>query len=245
MKLISHLKNGTILHLERSGSLTISVAENTHYRWLSFGDVIQSIMHKRKLASLTLPHQILLCLPLLWMHSPKVIEFGLGGGNFTRFMSARYGVNTVTSIEYDERVISLFHQYFNPLLAITDIKAEEANHYIGSNSLAQFDWIIIDIYPSKGVLEKILKKMYKMPSSLKALSINLPNYSDNEIEQLLKRLSPFKDKFEVRYFNVPKYSNIIIHITTKENLINAPFNPNFPPFQNTRWLSYWQQGNIL
>ena len=70
MQLAKHIDNSKLLYLSQSygnkSADAISINENNYFRWIAFGDVIQSVMHKRKPWLLTLPHQTMMLLPLLF-----------------------------------------------------------------------------------------------------------------------------------------------------------------------------------
>ena len=85
MKLVKHIQQGQLIYFTQNND-SISVSENQHYRWLTFDNVVQSMMLKRQPWQLTFPHQISLLSPLLFFKPQEVVEFGLGGGNLARFL---------------------------------------------------------------------------------------------------------------------------------------------------------------
>lgn len=87
MPLSRHIEQGRLLYFTRNPD-AISVCENKHFRWLAFDSVIQSVMNIRLPNQLTLPHHYGLLLPLRYYNPTNVIEFGLGGGNISRFINA-------------------------------------------------------------------------------------------------------------------------------------------------------------
>lgn len=242
MKLITQLKSSKILCLDKVEQLTVTVAENAHYRWLSFGDVIQSVMLKRNAHLLTLPHQVALCLPLLWFQPKTIVELGLGGGNFRRFIQSLSSKTQVISIEPEKKVIELFLEYFNPENNAHNIINQPAEKYLKDPSRQPHEWLINDVYPNKKVLNKVLENGALIKNNLNVISINLPNFSEDEIEQVLQRLIPLKNTFDIRYFEIPQYSNMIIHLVAKDILARREFNPDLRDYQQKRWLSFWQEG---
>lgn len=242
MKLITQLKSSKILCLDKVEQFTVTVAENAHYRWLSFGDVIQSVMLKRNANLLTLPHQVALCLPLLWFQPKTIAELGLGGGNFRRFIRSVAPKTQVISIEPEQKIIELFLEYFNPENNTHSIINQPAEKYLTEPSGQSHEWLINDVYPNKKVLDIVLENAVIMKNNLNVISINLPNFSVVEIEQVLQRLIPLKNTFDIRYFEIPQYSNMIIHLVAKDILARRVFNPDLRDYQQKRWLSLWQEG---
>ena len=113
MQLNRHINQGSLLYLDQLNE-RLAISENNHFRWLAFDNVIQSIMHRRLPANLTLPHHTALMLPLLFFKPQNMLEFGLGGGNIARFIKQLNPTVKFTSIERSASVINAFKQFFNP-----------------------------------------------------------------------------------------------------------------------------------
>ena len=86
----------------------------------------------------------------------KVLTYGLGIGYFTYLASLKDDVESVTAVELDENVITLFNKYILPQLKTRDkIRIINADALVFSQSGkdADFDFVFADIWhdPSDGV----------------------------------------------------------------------------------------------
>ena len=244
MKLSTQTQQGQLLYFNPS-SESLLVSENAYFRWLNFADVTQSIMHKRCPWQLTLPHQTALLLPLLHFQLRSVTELGLGGGNLARFILNLKPDTDFTSIEYNQAIIECFRQYFNPDnidLKLVNVSAEDWL----STDKNPIPWLIYDIYqgvdPDKvSTLIKVLKMSNGIAENL-CISINVPQSTRCELELLFKNLSIFSPHYQMVYFNVPRYQNIIIHLISADIDIHDPKLTNInnlPEHLFRRWCRYW------
>jgi len=218
MQLSKHIQQGKLLYLNQNED-NISIYENTHYRWLAFEDVIQSVMLKRRPTKLTLPHQAFIMLPLLFFRPEKVYELGLGGGNLGRFITTLNTNISFVSIEYSAQVIECFKEFFNPEKAIFEILHQDAKLWLKQNSNLALDWLICDIYQQqtqefKDTLSQ-LSLLIEPLSSETCLTLNLPDSSDQEVNLCLTILKQLQTSHKIIYFHVPNYLNIIIHLLPK------------------------------
>jgi len=253
MKLAEHLSQGHILYLNHNEEL-LSVSENNHYRWLAFDNVVQSVMLKCKPWQLTLPHQIAMMLPLLFIQPQQVIEFGLGGGNLARFLRHYLPTLNLDTIEYSSAVIGCFEKYFNPQKQGFNLHNNAALDWLHHNKKKQADWLICDIYQKNQSIEDSLnltKNILKNINEKAVLSLNLPSPSHQEIHYFLEHLRQLSSDKTVVYFHLPKYLNIIIHIyptsflLTKESAISKNMNfshPFLPHYIVNRWMGFWHHG---
>ena len=82
MPLSTQLQHGQLLYFAK-GENDLSVYENKYFRWMAFGDVVQSVIRKQKPHQLTLPHQWAMTMPLLTlttyfpMHKVKITSVPL------------------------------------------------------------------------------------------------------------------------------------------------------------------------
>jgi len=266
MQLAKHISQGQLLYRYSDNAINIncenlSVSENSYYRWLAFEDVVQSVMHKRLPHRLTLPHQTAMLLPLLFFKPESIVELGLGGGNFARFLTSLHTDIAFTSIEYHQSVIENFHQYFNPEKIDINIIHQDAAQWLGVTQTTHHsnveqgcqldppDWLICDLYhhqlsdPAKinAILEKLMEKI----SSNSCLSINLPDVSDVEVELCLTLLHQLNQHHCIGYFHIPNYLNIVIQVYPQHWRIEKALKKNkhsyLPKRLHLQWRKYWRE----
>jgi spermidine synthase len=248
MKLSKHIQQGQLTYFTHSDELT-SVSENKHYRWLSFDDVVQSMMLKRRPWQLTFPHQISLMSPLLFFQPKQIVEFGLGGGNLARFLLHHLPDLTLHTVEYSQEVIDCFTRFFNPQSVKVNLHHYSALDWLHHHKRIKPDWFICDIYQSSQSIDDSLvltKNILKKVGKQAVLSMNLPSPSDEEINYFLselKRLAPDK---HLIYFHIPHYLNVIIHLLPPDMVSNTDkklVTPSvLPPRTVKRWREYWRHG---
>ena len=246
MKLAAHLQQSKLLYLKQ-GVENLSVAENTHYRWLLFDDVVQSIMLKRKPYKLTIPHQYFLMLPLLFSYPKNIIELGLGGGNLVRFLNHISPTSKIISIEHNQQVIDCFTAFFNPQKIQQPIFNTSFELWLAKKNKHQpCDWLIYDIYQTGEEPQNFLKQITRILKKVNCnswLSINLPDLGEHDLNIALLHLSSLKNTREMRYFHVPNYKNIIIHLTPEEVALTTK-NSLLPPYVISRWFTLWLHGMV-
>lgn len=249
MQLEKHLAQGKLLYLSSSHD-AITVSENEHYRWLAFGQVVQSIMHKRKPWLLTLPHQTALLLPLLFFRPNSVVELGLGGGNLDRFLHHVSKQITLTSIEMNSNVIHCFEQFFNPEDTTISIIQNDGAIWLSSEQPDDFDWLICDVYKDEQeVFSHTITQLEKLTHHIDGhtcLSINLPDVTDDDINLALTVLQQLLPNHQLIYFHIPNYLNIIIHACPQSWRINSIVKHNkasyLPKRLYKRWRKFWLHG---
>jgi spermidine synthase len=246
MKLAAHLQQSKLLYLKQ-GCENLSVAENDHYRWLLFDDVVQSIMLKRVPFKLTIPHQYFLMLPLLFSSPQKIIELGLGGGNLVRFLNHILPEAEILSIEYNQQVINCFETFFNPQNIQQPISNTSFELWLAKKKKHQFcDWLIYDIYQTDGDPQYFLKQIARILTKIEDnawLSINLPDLDEHELNIALLHLSSIKKNRIMRYFHVPHYKNIIIHLVPVKGVLTTD-KSLLPYYSISRWSALWLHGMI-
>jgi len=270
MQLAKHIAQGRLLHRQNDNTTDVnsgdlSVSENNYYRWLAFEDVVQSVMHKRLPHRLTLPHQTVMLLPLLFFRPKSIIEFGLGGGNFARFLKLLHSNIDFSSIEHHQSVIQNFHQYFNPQQidiniihqdAVQWLAASQPNNYSHTKQdidqrsvLGELDWLICDIYHQQfsepKTMNTLLENLMDNISSNSCLSINLPDVSDVEVELCLTLLHQLSQHHCIGYFHIPNYLNIVIQVYPQHWNIEKALKNNkqsyLPKRLHLQWRKYWRE----
>jgi len=241
MQLTKHIAQGKLLYLSQ-GEESLSVSENSHFRWLAFNNdkdeqVIQSVMHKRKPWQLTLPHQTALLLPLLFFKPQHIVELGLGGGNLDRFLAHTCPGISIKSIEYSSIVIENFTRYFNPEKVAIEVIHRDSNDWLAQTEKTLPDWLICDVYQHK---EQDF-------DSNGCLSINLPDATDSEVNLCLTVLQQLSSEHNIIYFHIPNYLNIVIHLIPKHwqtfKLLKRNKNCYLPQRLFLRWRKFWLHGN--
>ncbi len=214
MKLTAHLQQSHLHYLIRDKE-NIVIRENNDYLFLCFDDITQSVMLKRKPQKLTLTHQYFIMLPMLFITPKRVIEFGLGGGNLSRFVLERVPSCQWLSIESNQQVIQCFTQYFNPSNLHFPIYQQDAQQWLTPQDSIDADWLIFDIYQNKvndadslALIREVLSKL----SSDAWLTINLVNLAEDKLNKVLSYLAKLKRGREMSYFFIPRYTNIIVHL---------------------------------
>tara|TARA_B110000238_G_scaffold197940_1_gene241552 strand:- start:127 stop:915 length:789 start_codon:yes stop_codon:yes gene_type:complete len=257
MQLAKHIDNSRLLYSSQSydnkSADAISISENNCFRWIAFGEVVQSVMHKRKPWLLTLPHQTMMLLPLLFFKPQNIIELGLGGGNLARFLSQLSDEINFTSVECDSLVIECFKQYFNPqnaLITIIDNRAEAwlVDKALSGDTTESLDWLICDIYQQQLIDFKetinLLDIFMSTISDNTCLSLNLPDANDQEVNLCLTVLQQLQSNHRIVYFQVPNYLNIVIHVIPVHWPINFPNRNNKHAYLSKRIykraLTFWQ-----
>lgn len=242
MKLAQHLQQGKLLHHD-NGEENISVEENEHYRWLSFDQITQSVVSKRKPYKLTLPHQYAMMLPLRFTEPKRIIEFGLGAGNLSNFILHYLPESTMISVEKSALVIKFYQKYFKGKVSPT-IKNTNAEQWLTLEQ-GNIDWYIIDVY-EKGNNQLYLATTLKLMARLTPkswLTINLANLSTSEIESTLSQLKNAVKKHQLAYFKIPHYQNIIVQIFP--NIIKQKSTYSLPTYYEKRADKLWLHRCIL
>src|SRR6476620_6579091 len=93
-----------LLHLSINPERRLSILENAEHRWLEMDGVVQSAMSLSQPDSLCLPHQqhIAARLP---SQASRILELGLGGGDLTRHLGARWPEAHHDCVDLDAEVL--------------------------------------------------------------------------------------------------------------------------------------------
>ena len=238
--LLQHLRSEQLVYCWRDQHTSLAVEQNRDYLWLTINNVIQSIMLRRQPKKLTLPHQTVILLPLVYFNPEHVIELGLGGGNIARFYHQLNGRGKFTSVESNPIVIDVFQRYFNPeQLEFSIVQRLDSLKFDRTNATSC--WIINDIYCEQHNTQRQLFK--QISSRVAALerqdlfSINLSNYQPKDIKywhQLLKQ----RQHASLYYFKIPGYQNVVIHSLPSDS---RNHHPNILPVRlYKRWQQFWR-----
>jgi len=232
-----------LLYFSRDAD-AMAIYENQHYRWLAFNQVIQTLMLKRDAWRLTLPHQRYMMLPLLYFKPQTLLEFGLGGGSFQRFIHHLTPAINLCSVEYNDSVIQCFERFFWGNVETAGVLSADARQYLQHHSVKCFDWLIYDIYQQAddetNSFQTLLQDwtLLLTKSSANAwLTMNIPNATKPELQQLLVAFEQINQQKQLSYFYVPRYRNVIIHVHPP---ITERVKSYLPIYQQRRWQKLWQ-----
>ncbi|MDF2177828.1 hypothetical protein P2G88_06155 [Aliiglaciecola sp. CAU 1673] len=106
---------------------------------------MQSVMDLHHPSRLVLPHLHALALGLyLRPQTQQVLECGLGGGAFGRFLLQHFQQAKWNSIEYDQTIIHCFTEYFNPSALPVIHRHADARDAIGE--FQSQDLLLLDLF---------------------------------------------------------------------------------------------------
>ncbi|QOL26010.1 hypothetical protein LP316_01465 [Thalassotalea sp. LPB0316] len=248
MRLLNHITRGKVIRLVNQPKQRLAVIEDPHHLWLTFDNIIQSVMLKRQPHRLLMPHQQALLVPLLF-HTPKsVIELGLGGGNFTRAIKHLLPEVKLTTAENDQDVITLFHEFFNPQALSLTIE-----HITGEALLQQhhsaIDWVVCDIYDQQNhnFLEQVKRSITEQQSPT-YWTINLPNMPEKSINRLLAELKQLTSSlirqngqsYQISYLEIPRFKNIVIYLLPEPVTVLADQHCCLPNHLRQRLKNAWR-----
>ncbi|WP_448211726.1 hypothetical protein [Colwellia sp. MEBiC06753] len=242
MPLSRHINQGRLLYFTQDPD-AISVCENNYLRWLSFDDVVQSVIRKAKPYQLTLPHQWALMMPLLNCTPSTVVELGLGGGNhlqFSRWLSKDIDHQV---IEANDKVIALALEYFYLSSMAQYIHHQNAECWLTQQPAINCDWLVFDIYQKVKFgdfsYNQLLNQVIEQVPNGSILSINFPETTEKEISYWLSQLLN-KHSHIVHSYTVPHYQNIVLHLLPKtpaKTIVRSSILP-------TRLQRFWQQYHL-
>jgi spermidine synthase len=192
-------------------------------------------------------------LPLLFFKPSNIVEFGLGGGNFTRFLRHLSADITIRTVEYNQQVIDCFNQYFNPDHTQYKLICADSTSWLQEPYSNEFDWFICDVYQAKHLgFDHMIKQLELLASNVSAqscLSINLPDICDNDINLCLTILQQLMPSHHINYFEIPNYLNIVIHLTPSHWHLHKLIQRNkltyLPPIILQRWRKFWRHSQQL
>lgn len=248
MRLLNHINRGKVIRLVNQPTQRIAVIEDPHYLWLTFDNIIQSVMLKRKPERLLMPHQQALLIPLLFSSPKNILELGLGGGSFTRAITHLLPEANLITAEYDSDVITLFRAHFNPTSRKYSI-----NHQTGESLLQQqhgkYDWVVCDIYAQHNhqFLEQVKESIANMRNPA-CWTINLPDLDEKQLNALLAELKQTAfnlyqttgTKYQVSYLEIPRFKNVIVYILPEPCIELDSTHSSLPAHLRLRLSTAWR-----
>ena len=117
-----------LLHLSAKPERRLSILENARHRWLEMDGVVQSAMSLSQPEHLCLPHQQSIA-ERLPAQASRILELGLGGGDLTRHLGARWPEARHDCVDLDAEILTLFQQFFQDAydLVLLDLFSQDGN----------------------------------------------------------------------------------------------------------------------
>lgn len=202
-----------LVHLSISPGRHLSVLENARHRWLEIDGVVQSAMSLADPAALCLPHQQLIaeCLP---ERAYRILELGLGGGDLTRHLAARWPEARHECVDLDKEILTLFRQFFlPPSIPEPRLHHADALRFL-QESGEQYDLVVLDLFSQDGnPLLLFQAPLYQALAQRLSgtLIINLLPRTRLEQEQALRLAQEWVGPTQAHI--VPGYRNLILHST--------------------------------
>lgn len=166
-----------ILSWHRTEQLDLRVEQDELRRYLILNGQQQSQMVLKHPTQPCYPHLLFLLDWLSekpWQH---FLQVGLGAGECSRAIAARYPERQLTSVEQEPLIIELYQQFFQPVAHPheTVVCADIATftHQAVTLSLA-FDVIFLDIYPWPEHWQNLCEGLLKLRAKKCWVCINLP-----------------------------------------------------------------------
>ena len=133
-----------LLHLSAKPERRLSILENARHRWLEMDGVVQSAMSLSQPEHLCLPHQQCIA-DLLPTTASRVLELGLGGGDLTRHLGARWPEARHDCVDLDAEILTLFQQFFQDASQRSPrLHHADALHFLLQSQDA-YDLVLLDL----------------------------------------------------------------------------------------------------
>ena len=200
-----------LLHLSVKPERRLSIQENKHHRWLEMDGVVQSAMSLAEPGSLCLPHQQSIA-ERLPAQANRILELGLGGGDLTRHLAARWPEARHDCVDLDAEILTLFQQFFQPsTLRAPRLHQADALHFL-LQSRERYDLVLLDLFSQDGnPLLLFQAPLYQaLAQRLEdTLIVNLLPRTRLEQDQALRLAREWIGPTEAHA--VPGYRNVILH----------------------------------
>jgi len=175
--------------------------------------VVQSAMSLHQPARLCLPHQRSIA-EQLPKQASRILELGLGGGDLTRHLAARWPDARHDCVDLDAEILTLFQQFFLPSSGGSPrLHHADALHFL-HQSQESYDLVLLDLFSQDGnPLLLFQAPLYQALASRLSgtLIINLLPRTRLEQTQALRLAEEWIGPTHVH--DVPGYRNVILHAT--------------------------------
>ena len=166
-----------ILSWQRTPTIDLRVEQDELRRYLVLNGQRQSQMNLEHPCAPCYPHLLML---LQWLGDKpwqRFLQLGLGGGELSRVLAARWPDRQVVSVEREPLIIEAFLQFFQPQPHPNEtiVCADAAT--FARNALAkqqQFDLIFVDIYPWPDNWQLLLNLLLQLRTAQGWFCINVP-----------------------------------------------------------------------
>ena len=190
----------------------LQVKETADYRWFEYGGKsVQSLMNKLTPEQIVTPVcQSLLLFVLLQSKPFKVLNLGLGGGDFERTLSGVPNIS-LTSIEASQSIIDISKKFFY-LPSEVKVICQQAEQFIYQTE-SNYDVIICDLFigesnPAFIFTSEFYKQLGKITNNK---SLIMVNFQVNSEQALLSALLAIKQYFpHIALIEFKDYSNIVV-----------------------------------
>ena len=136
-----------VLARETDDGSAVEVVQYDNYRLLRWGGPsVQSVMDLRDPARVVSPVAAMMLLAWVASPGPRVMNLGVGGGTFERFLLSHDPSLELTSIENSHVMIELAQRYF--FLDAASVRCESATDFLAQTP-ATFDLILCDLFTAE------------------------------------------------------------------------------------------------
>ena len=202
-----------ILSWQRTAQVDLRIEQDESRRYLVLNGQRQSQMLLQQPSQPCYPHLLLLFDWLIdkpWQH---FLQLGLGGGECSRALAARYPERQVTSIEQQPLIIEAYQQFFQPVphpneQLIASDAMTFAQHAAATSQY--FDVIFVDMYPWPTDWPLLMQKLLVLRSKKCWLCINLPGDLTEDLTgqpQALWEAFWQQQQVQLQCLKVPCYRN--------------------------------------
>lgn len=194
-----------ILSWRRTPTIDLRVEQDGQQRYLVLNGQRQSQMLLQQPTAPSYPHLQLL---LAWLANKpwhRLLQLGLGGGELSRVLAARWPDCQVVTVEQQPLIIEVFLQFFQPQPHPNEtIICGEAASFAANavKHQQQFDVIFVDIYPWPQHWQPLLQALLQLQTANGHFAINLPGDPPRHWQQFLDQIP-----VTLRYQQVPGYRN--------------------------------------
>lgn len=215
------------LHQEAVGGSVLAVKENTLYRWYEHGgQAIQSVVNKQLPAQVVTPVSQSLLLFLLFKPRPgRVLNLGLGGATFERYLAGVSGIQ-VTSVEVFQPVIDMARRFFY-LPEASPVVCQQAQAFV-TQTQSHYDAVICDVFLNEQTPQFLSNVAFytRLASVVVPNGVLLMNTQPESEEELLQVLLALRAVFaHVALIEFDSYRNVVVvcsacSLPPKEFLLN-------------------------
>jgi len=189
------------------------VLEAAGFRWLlNGGSSVQSLMSVDSPTTLLLPNHIAMLYGLLLLDSAdSILSLGMGGGSFERFLHQQYPNSSIVSVEPDQDIIRLAHEFFG-IPSSVQVASSSAEEFV-CKTKQQFDLVLCDIFereihPACLTSRSFYQDVKSIMDPDGVLALNTTPHSQKEMLDILQSL---RNSFSVVYLaTIHSRGNVVV-----------------------------------